>query len=55
MEQLHHVIINAYENVITFCGDRGTQKSVQFHVEEQFLFSVSYCQQRMNAQHIYYI
>lgn len=54
MEQLHHIIIIPADNVITFCGDRGTQRTLQFHVRAEFVVAVQYCQQRLAPQHIYY-
>lgn len=54
MEQLHHIIIDAESNSILFCGDRGTQKRVQFHIEEQFMIAINYCQHRIQPNDIYY-
>lgn len=54
MEQLHHVIIYQTSSMITFCGDRGSQKTFQFRLMEEFLFAVEHCQQKLLPQHIYY-
>lgn len=54
MEQLHHIIIMPADNLITFCGDRGSQKSLQFHVRSEFVLAVQYCQQRLSPKDIYY-
>lgn len=55
MEQLHHIIVEIQSNAILFCGDRGTQKRVQFHIEEEFIMALNYCQNRIRPSDIYYI
>lgn len=55
MEQLQHIIIDAQQNKITFVSNRGTQRTLQFQIEEQFIQAISYCQYRILPNDIYYI
>jgi len=54
MEQLHHIIIISSENVIIFCGDRGTQRGLEFRLRHEFVQAVSYCQHKLLPKDIHY-